>query len=77
MSGVTLQVWEHEDEHAAVSKRWEEQGCCKIGIACSSRNAYVFLMRSSIAGKFFSKVSSMTLLPDMPQEPPQSLRPVQ
>ena len=31
--GVTLQVWEHEDEHAAVSKRWEERGCCKIGIA--------------------------------------------
>jgi tRNA-uridine 2-sulfurtransferase len=31
--GVTLQVWEHEDETAAVSKRWEERGCCKIGIA--------------------------------------------
>ena len=31
--GVTLQVWEHEDEQAAVSKRWEERGCCKIGIA--------------------------------------------
>ena len=30
--GVTLQVWEHEDEQA-VSKRWEERGCCKIGIA--------------------------------------------
>lgn len=31
--GVTLQVWEHEDADAAVSKRWEERGCCKIGIA--------------------------------------------
>ncbi len=31
--GVTLQVWEHEDEAIAVSKRWEERGCCKIGIA--------------------------------------------
>ncbi len=31
--GVTLQVWEHEDEQVATSKRWEERGCCKIGIA--------------------------------------------
>lgn len=31
--GVTLQVWEHEDESAAVSKRWQERGCCKVGIA--------------------------------------------
>lgn len=31
--GVTLQVWEHEDEHVAVSKKWQERGCCKIGIA--------------------------------------------
>ena len=31
--GVTLQVWEHEDETVAASKRWEERGCCKIGIA--------------------------------------------
>ncbi|MCS6294765.1 MAG: tRNA 2-thiouridine(34) synthase MnmA [Nitrospira sp.] len=31
--GITLQVWEQEDEQAAVSKRWEERGCCKIGIA--------------------------------------------
>lgn len=31
--GVTLQVWEHEDDHVAASKRWEERGCCKIGIA--------------------------------------------
>ncbi len=31
--GVTLQVWEHEDETVAVSKRWEERGCCKVGIA--------------------------------------------
>jgi tRNA-specific 2-thiouridylase len=30
--GVTLQVWEHEDE-SAVSKRWQERGCCKVGIA--------------------------------------------
>ena len=31
--GVTLQVWEHEDDTVAVSKRWEERGCCKVGIA--------------------------------------------
>ena len=31
--GITLQVWEHEDEAIAVSKRWEERGCCKVGIA--------------------------------------------
>jgi tRNA-specific 2-thiouridylase len=31
--GVTLQVWEHEDEQVAVSKKWQERGCCKIGIA--------------------------------------------
>jgi len=31
--GVTLQVWEHEDETVAVSKKWQERGCCKIGIA--------------------------------------------
>ncbi|HEY6639732.1 MAG TPA: tRNA 2-thiouridine(34) synthase MnmA [Nitrospiraceae bacterium] len=31
--GVTLQVWEHEDETVPVSKRWEERGCCKVGIA--------------------------------------------
>ena len=31
--GVTLQVWEHEDDTVAVSKRWQERGCCKVGIA--------------------------------------------
>ena len=31
--GVTLQVWEHEDETVAASKKWQERGCCKIGIA--------------------------------------------
>ncbi len=31
--GVTLQVWEHEDATVAASKRWEERGCCKVGIA--------------------------------------------
>lgn len=31
--GVTLQVWEHEGEEVAVSKKWQERGCCKIGIA--------------------------------------------
>jgi tRNA-uridine 2-sulfurtransferase len=30
--GVTLQVWEHEDD-TTVSKRWQERGCCKVGIA--------------------------------------------
>ncbi|MDF0645646.1 MAG: tRNA 2-thiouridine(34) synthase MnmA [Nitrospira sp.] len=33
VQGVTLQVWEPEDEHAPVSKKWQERGCCKIGIA--------------------------------------------
>ena len=31
--GVTLQVWEHEDETVAASKRWQERGCCKVGLA--------------------------------------------
>lgn len=31
--GVTLQVWEHEDDSIAASRRWQERGCCKIGIA--------------------------------------------
>lgn len=31
--GVTLQVWEHEDESVVASKRWQERGCCKVGIA--------------------------------------------
>ncbi len=31
--GVTLQVWEHEDESVTASKKWQERGCCKIGIA--------------------------------------------
>ena len=31
--GVTLQVWENEDESVAVSKRWQERGCCKVGMA--------------------------------------------
>lgn len=30
--GVTLKVWEEEDE-TATSKRWQERGCCKVGIA--------------------------------------------
>lgn len=33
VKGVTLQVWEPEDEQAAVSKKWEERGCCKVGLA--------------------------------------------
>lgn len=31
--GLTLQVWEHEDDSAATSKKWQERGCCKVGIA--------------------------------------------
>lgn len=31
--GVTLQVWEHEDTENVPSKKWQERGCCKIGIA--------------------------------------------
>ena len=31
--GVTLQVWEQEDETIAVTKKWEERGCCKVGLA--------------------------------------------
>lgn len=30
--GVTLKVWEEEDAQAA-SKRWQERGCCKVGMA--------------------------------------------
>ena len=32
VQGVTLQVWENEDDHA-VTKKWEERGCCKVGLA--------------------------------------------
>jgi len=31
--GVTLKVWEQEDEAVAVTKKWEERGCCKVGLA--------------------------------------------
>lgn len=31
--GITLQVWEHEDEAVSPSKKWQERGCCKVGIA--------------------------------------------
>jgi tRNA-uridine 2-sulfurtransferase len=31
--GVTLQVWEQEDETVATTKKWEERGCCKVGLA--------------------------------------------
>ncbi len=31
--GVTLQVWEHEDETMATTKKWQERGCCKVGLA--------------------------------------------
>jgi tRNA-uridine 2-sulfurtransferase len=31
--GLTLQVWEHEDESVAASKKWQERGCCKVGLA--------------------------------------------
>ena len=33
VKGVTLQVWEPEDENTAVTKKWEERGCCKVGLA--------------------------------------------
>ena len=33
VQGVTLQVWEPEDENTAVTKKWEERGCCKVGLA--------------------------------------------
>lgn len=33
VQGVTLQVWENEDDNAAVTKKWEERGCCKVGLA--------------------------------------------
>lgn len=31
--GVTLKVWEDEDETTAATKRWQERGCCKVGVA--------------------------------------------
>ena len=31
--GATLQVWEHEDESVAITKKWQERGCCKVGLA--------------------------------------------
>ena len=32
VQGVTLQTWDTEDD-ATTSKKWQERGCCKIGIA--------------------------------------------
>ena len=32
VQGVTLQTWEPED-NATTSKKWQERGCCKIGLA--------------------------------------------
>jgi len=32
VQAVTLQTWETEDD-ATTSKKWQERGCCKIGIA--------------------------------------------
>jgi tRNA-specific 2-thiouridylase len=32
VQGVTLQTWEPEDDEAT-SKKWQERGCCKIGLA--------------------------------------------
>ena len=31
--GITLQVWAQEDDSVATSKKWQERGCCKIGLA--------------------------------------------
>ena len=33
VQGVTLQVWENEDDDTVVTKKWEERGCCKVGLA--------------------------------------------
>ncbi len=33
VQGVTLQVWEPEETDQPPSKKWQERGCCKIGIA--------------------------------------------
>src|SRR5437870_2065531 len=32
VQGVTLQTWE-PDDNATTSKKWQERGCCKIGLA--------------------------------------------
>jgi tRNA-specific 2-thiouridylase len=32
VQGITLQTWEPETEESA-SKKWQERGCCKVGIA--------------------------------------------
>jgi len=32
VQGVTLQLWETEDD-TTISKRWQERGCCKVGLA--------------------------------------------
>ena len=31
--GLTLQVWEQEDESVPTSKKWQERSCCKVGLA--------------------------------------------
>ncbi|NKB81049.1 MAG: tRNA 2-thiouridine(34) synthase MnmA [Nitrospirales bacterium] len=31
--GITLKTWEDEDDTTQTSKRWQERGCCKVGMA--------------------------------------------
>ncbi|RMH06639.1 MAG: tRNA 2-thiouridine(34) synthase MnmA [Nitrospirae bacterium] len=31
--GVTLQVWEEETSQPETTRRWQERGCCKVGLA--------------------------------------------
>ena len=33
VEGVTLKVWEAEDEAHGATKRWQERSCCKVGLA--------------------------------------------
>ena len=57
--GVTLQVWEHEDEAIAVSKLMEERAAKnRHCIGNLWRSVYVFHMRWSIGATSFSAASS-------------------
>ena len=33
VEGVTLKVWESEDEANGATKKWQERSCCKVGLA--------------------------------------------
>ena len=53
--GVTLQVWEHEDEQVAAFQRWRSVAVARLALPSSSRSAWTSLTKSLTAAKHFNK----------------------